>query len=73
MDRLVLNPASPNEVKEVSFGIVFRNHLLNLRLTSDRLEVSSQQCSLPPIKLGFGGGVVELEQGQTIEIDLRSI
>lgn len=71
-DRLQLNPSLPNELKELKFDIMFRRHLLNLKLTHDQLVLSAQQGNVHPIKVGIGDEIIELDPGATFEFDLRT-
>ncbi|MBN1192000.1 MAG: trehalose-phosphatase [Dehalococcoidales bacterium] len=71
-DRLQLNPVLPNELREINFSIMFRKHRLNLRLNRERLVLSGQQFSIPPIKVGFGDKLIELKPGETVEFDART-
>jgi alpha,alpha-trehalase len=69
-DRLVLNPYLPDELKEVRFDILYRQHWVNLVLTSNRLTVSTRPSTAAPIKVGFRDEVTELKAGDTVDFDL---
>ncbi|MEA2086061.1 MAG: trehalose-phosphatase [Chloroflexota bacterium] len=69
-DRLQLNPYLPNDLKEIQFDILYRQHWLNLHLTSNRLVVSARPCAAAPITIGFREDTFELQPGDTLQFDL---
>jgi alpha,alpha-trehalase len=68
--KLQLNPYLPNDLKEVRFDIVYRQHLINLVVTSKRLRLTAQPCAAAPITIGFREETFELKPGDTLQFDL---
>jgi alpha,alpha-trehalase len=69
-NRLQLNPYLPNELKELRFHILYRQHWLNLRITSSQLIVSARPGAAAPIVIGFRENTFELKPGDTLQFDL---
>jgi len=70
-DRLQLNPYPPSELKKVQFDIMYRQHWINLTITSNRLKVSTRPRAVAPITIGFREDTFELKPGDTLEFELR--
>ena len=70
-DRLQLNPYLPNELKRIQFDIMYRQHWVNVIVTSDRLKVSTRQHDVAPITIGFREDTFELKPGDTLRFELR--
>jgi len=69
-DRLQLNPYLPNDLKEIRFDIVYRQHRINLVITHSRLIVSTWPDSGAPIKIGIRNKLITIEAGRTMQFDL---
>jgi alpha,alpha-trehalase len=69
-DVLWFNPALPKELEAVEFRIHYRGHRLQVRITPDRLRLSTIPSEVAPIRVGFGDEVVELGPGSTVEWSL---
>jgi alpha,alpha-trehalase len=69
-DRLQLNPYLPNELKKVQFDIMYRQHWVNLTITSNRLKVSTRPSAVAPITIGFLENTFELKPGDTLQFEL---
>jgi alpha,alpha-trehalase len=70
-ERLQLNPYLPNELKEVQFDVLYRQHWINLLVKSNRLTVSTRPTAKAPITIGFREDTFELEPGHTLQFDLK--
>ena len=69
-DKLLLNPYLPDELKKVQFDVMYRQHWLNVSITSSRLEVSARPCAAAPITIGFREKTFKLKPGDTLQLDL---
>jgi alpha,alpha-trehalase len=69
-DRLQFNPYLPNELKKVQFDIMYRQHWVNVSITSNQLTVSTRPCAAAPITIGFREKTAELKPGDTLKFDL---
>jgi len=69
-DRLQLNPYLPNELKKIQFDIMYRQHWVNVAVTSDRLKVSTRHHDVAPITVGFRDDTYELKPGDTLRFEL---
>lgn len=69
-DRLQLNPYLPNDLKEIRFDIVYRQHRINLVITHSRLIVSTWPDSGASIKIGIRNKLITIEAGRTMQFDL---
>jgi alpha,alpha-trehalase len=68
--KLQLNPYLPNDLKEVRFDIVYRQHSINFVITSEQLRLSAQPCAAAPITISFREDTFELKPGDTLQFDL---
>ena len=71
-NKLQLNPYLPNDLKEIQFDILYRQHLINLLITSDRLTVSTRPHAVAPIMVGFREDTFELKPGDKLQLDMHS-
>jgi trehalose/maltose hydrolase-like predicted phosphorylase len=69
-DVLWFDPALPKELQALEFEIRYRGHRLQVRITSERLRLSTIPSEEAPIRVGFGDEVVELIPGSTAEWSL---
>jgi alpha,alpha-trehalase len=69
-DRLQLNPYLPNELKEIQFDILYRQHWINVLIKSNRLIVSTRRHAVAPITVGFREDTFELKPGDTLQFEL---
>jgi alpha,alpha-trehalase len=67
---LWIDPALPDELPVLEFQIHYRGHRIAIRLTRTLARVSVVPALAPPIRVGFGGEVVELGGGATKEWSL---
>ena len=70
-DRLLLNPYLPNDLKKIQFDIMYRQHWVNIIITSNRLKVSARPRAAAPIMIGFGEDTIELKPGHTLQFELQ--
>jgi trehalose/maltose hydrolase-like predicted phosphorylase len=68
--KLQLNPYLPNELKEIQFDIMYRQHWVNLLITSKRLTVRTRPHPAAPITIGFREDTFELKPGDTLQFKL---
>jgi alpha,alpha-trehalase len=67
---LRFNPHLPEELESVEFSIRYRQHWINIRLTSRKLCISSRKHDIPPIRVGVPWRQCMLQPGGTVEFDL---
>jgi len=60
----------PEETVCLSLRLRYRQHWLEVEVTSDRLKVSTHKDSPEPIKLGFKERIYELQPGESREFGL---
>jgi trehalose/maltose hydrolase-like predicted phosphorylase len=72
-DVLWLDPALPNELPALRFLIHYRGHRVDIDITRRRLRVGVLPALAPPIRIGFGGEVVELGGGASKEWPLTPV
>jgi alpha,alpha-trehalase len=66
-DVLWFGPALPKKLHALEFEIYYRGHRLQVRITPERLRLSTIPSEVAPIRVGFGDEVVELSPGSTAE------
>ncbi len=71
-DVLWLDPALPEELPALRFLIHYRGHRVDIDIDRDRLQVVVLPALAPPIRVGFGGEVVELGGGASKEWPLTT-
>jgi alpha,alpha-trehalase len=64
---LWFGPALPEKLHALEFEIHYRGHRLQVRITPERLRLSTTPSEVAPIRVGFGDEVVELSPGSTAE------
>jgi alpha,alpha-trehalase len=69
-DTLWLDPAIPDELRELEFEIWYRGHLLEFRITPQQLTVNTRPDGGQPIRLGIRGRIIEVQSGTTEIVDL---
>jgi len=67
---LWLNPCLPDELLQLRMRIRYRDHLLVLESTPDKLKVISRKLKVEPIRIGCRGEVRKLNGGETVEFEL---
>jgi alpha,alpha-trehalase len=72
-DVLWLDPALPEELPALRFLIHYRGHRVDIDITRSRLRVVVLPALAPPVRIGFGGEVVELRGGAVKEWPLASV
>jgi trehalose/maltose hydrolase-like predicted phosphorylase len=70
-NQLQVNPYLPNELKEIQFDMMYRQHWVNLLITPKRLIVRTRPHAVPPITVGFREDTSELKPGDTLQFDLQ--
>jgi alpha,alpha-trehalase len=66
-DVLWLDPALPEELPALRFLIHYRGHRVAVDIAHDRLQVDVLAALAPPLRIGFGGEVIELGGGSSKE------
>jgi len=69
-NKLQLNPYLPNDLKEIQFDIMYRQHWVNLLITSKRLIVRTRPHAVAPITIGFREDTFELKPGDKLQFKL---
>ncbi len=64
-DTLWLDPALPEELREIRFRLRYRGHTLGVRVNHEEMVVSSCRDGPRPISVGIHGAVEPLHEGQT--------
>jgi alpha,alpha-trehalase len=62
---LRFNPCLPEELKRLRMRIRFRDHLLFLEITHNKLSISSRKPDSGPIRIGIDHEIVTVEGGKT--------
>jgi alpha,alpha-trehalase len=62
---LWLDPAIPDELRELNFEIRYRDLLLDFTITPHQLTVAAPQSTVPAIRLGIRDHIIELHPGTT--------
>jgi trehalose/maltose hydrolase-like predicted phosphorylase len=66
-DVLWLDPRWPKRLGTLEFVILYRDHMITLRVTADTIQVSSGPGHQPHIRVGCGGELHDLSPGQSLE------
>jgi alpha,alpha-trehalase len=66
-DVLWFDPALPDELPALGFLLHYRGHRVDIAIARDRLRVGVLPALAAPIRVGFGGEVVELSGGASKE------
>ena len=69
-DILRLNPQFPDELKRINFHVRYRDHWLELDITSDRIKIHALSSGAPSIQINIKDKDYELEQDKTLEVAL---
>ncbi|HEX6231032.1 MAG TPA: glycosyl hydrolase family 65 protein [Actinomycetota bacterium] len=69
-DVLWFNPAIPEEFQALECEVHYRGHRVQVRITPDRLQLSTIPSEVAPIQVGFLDEVVELLPGTNVEWSL---
>jgi alpha,alpha-trehalase len=69
-NKLLLNPSLPHDLKGMQFDILYRQHWVNLQITSNKLIISTRKNALASIWIDFRGNTYELNAGDTMRFDL---
>jgi trehalose/maltose hydrolase-like predicted phosphorylase len=70
-DVLWFNPVLPDELSGVRLRLHYRRHWLSVSITDEKLTVSFDRGRSPAACIGYGDEVYEMEQGETVEIELK--
>ncbi|MEX2230153.1 MAG: glycosyl hydrolase family 65 protein [Dehalococcoidia bacterium] len=65
-DVLWINPYWPPELGTLEFAVLYREHLVTLRITEGTAHVSTGRGVQPSIRIGYRGTIVEVEPGSTV-------
>jgi trehalose/maltose hydrolase-like predicted phosphorylase len=69
---LWFDPVLPAELSGVRLRIHYREHWLSVVITTDMLTVSFDRGSSPAVRIGYGGEVHEMSQGETREFAIEN-
>lgn len=64
-DVLWFNPYLPDELEEVNFDILYRQHLLSVSITAGHLQIATRPFNAPPVRIGFRDQVFEMGPDET--------
>jgi alpha,alpha-trehalase len=67
-DALWLDPKLPKELRQLEFSILYRGHVLDLRLNEERLTVTSRTPRAAAVTIRIGGKAQELQAGRRLEL-----
>jgi trehalose/maltose hydrolase-like predicted phosphorylase len=70
-DVLWFNPVLPEELSGVRLRLHYRRHWLSVSITDEKLTVSFDRGRSPAACIGYGDEVYEMDQGETVEIELK--
>ncbi len=70
-DVLRLNPQFPDELKRINFNLRYRDHWLELDITSDRIKINALSSGAPSVRIQVKDKDYELEQDKTLEVTLH--
>jgi alpha,alpha-trehalase len=70
-NKLQLNPYLPNDLKEIQFDVLYRQHWVNILIASNRMIVSTRPYAAAPITIGFREDTFEVNPGDTLQFDLQ--
>jgi alpha,alpha-trehalase len=70
-DALWFNPALPEEIGEVRFGLRYRGHALRVRMTHGEVEICSCRHGPRPIRVAVENEMIELGQGESRTMQLN--
>ncbi len=69
-DTLWLHPLLPDDLRSLFVRLRYREHWLEVRISGDRLKVSTSEDAPGPMRLGFRRRVYLLQPGDTREFAL---
>ena len=69
-DVLQLNPQFPDELKRINFHIRYRDHWIELDISSDRIKLNALSSGAQSIRVQIKDKDYELQQGKTLEVAL---
>ena len=70
-DVLWFDPCLPDELGRLRMEIRYRRHNLSVEITPARLKITACRAREDPIRVGYKEKVYLLEQGKTLEIELK--
>jgi trehalose/maltose hydrolase-like predicted phosphorylase len=68
---LRFNPTLPEEVRELSFKMLYRQHWLKIAITDEAVTIDSRRRNHGPITVEVGGETRELGPGSTVKFSLE--
>jgi len=71
-DVLWFNPCLPDELGRLRMQIRYRGHNLSIEITKDALKIMACRAVEKPIKIGYNEQIHVLEEGHTLELELKS-
>jgi alpha,alpha-trehalase len=72
-DVLRFNPMLPTELPEVRFSVHYRGHRFDVTIARECFRIAARPGPAGAVKLGLRDKVVDLEPGNTVEIDLEPV
>jgi trehalose/maltose hydrolase-like predicted phosphorylase len=69
-DVLWFDPAPPEKLADIRLRLHYRGHWLSVVLTTETLTISLDRSRTRAVRIGVGGEVHEMKQGQTREFTL---
>lgn len=70
-DVLLLNPFLPEQLAQLELQIHYREHVLALDITAERLRILSEDGQALPIQVSFGGEQVSISPGESRQFNLQ--
>ncbi|MFW6380098.1 MAG: glycoside hydrolase family 65 protein [Halorhodospira sp.] len=65
---LWLDPMLPEGLRELERKIHYRGHWIHLVANHEKLTLSLEEGPCPPVRIGYGDTIHDLEQGATLEL-----
>ncbi len=69
-DMLKLDSYLPNDLKHLSFDILYRLHKLNISISKERVEITSLPRNAAPITLAFKDNIFQLKPGESTQFEV---
>lgn len=68
---LRFDPNLPDELTDIVFNVRYRQNWMTVKITHEKLSVSSRKCDAPPVKVGIPDDVRVLEPGASLDFRLK--
>jgi trehalose/maltose hydrolase-like predicted phosphorylase len=72
-DVLWFDPVPPEELADIRLRLHYRGQWLSVLLTAEALTISLDRGRSPAVRIGVGGEVHEMKQGETREFPLPGV